>query len=345
MTQKSFPWGCTNTGDGGPSSFSLDVVYTTNMLLNNVDPSSDGVIWWKSGIVLPFAGFVNASDGLLKPTNPSGNTVRIASGIGMVQGWLHASDANADFDVSGGNASATDIIVLRRDASGQTVRLAHKRGAASSVATVTQTAATWEVKIAEVVLDGSGNFSSLNDVRQLCRPPVGAWVPIETLEGDGTDEIVFDEIPPFFTNLLITGNGRSTYPSVPIDTFSVYFNGDSSSYYTIKWNVNFSSSTNVVASKFSGAANQGAVTTDDASAIADIFDPVRIEVFNYSHPGINRNAHITSVARGDNSDGTVQKVDYFIQWGNTDVVNQIALTLFDGNWNTSSKFTLWGILA
>lgn len=172
MTEFSFPWGCDPTGDGGSGSFSLDIVEDTNKFLSNYDPTLEGVIHWTQA---PHTGDLGA-------TNPAGNTVRIATGVGMVEGWLYTNDANVDFNVGGGNANATDLIVLRRSNPGvlpQTVRLALVRGPAAGVATVTQTASVWEVALWQVVLDGAGNFSSLNDVRAYINARwCTEWMPV-----------------------------------------------------------------------------------------------------------------------------------------------------------------------
>lgn len=234
MTQFSYPWGCTNTGDGGSDSFSLDVVRQTNMYLNNKTPVSGGVVWWRSSIVPPFSGFANAVDNLLEPSNPSGNTVRIASGVGLVMGTLFLSDENVDFDVSGGNANATDIIVLRRTAASQTVRLALVRGAASSTATVTQTASIWEVKLCEVALNGSGNFSSLTDTRRLAISHTGSSILIDRLQlSSATSRPTISDIPSvFFKNLKVVAELKSEYTPLPTLGAYLYLNNDTGANYT-----------------------------------------------------------------------------------------------------------------
>lgn len=170
MTQYSWCWECIGIGDGDART--VNDIIAQNMFLGNLNPDTAGVVDWTDGNAIP--GITNPPTGGLAPTNPSGDTVRIATGVGLVQGWIYVNDANVDFDVSGGNASATDIIVLRRGdpATVGTVRLAHKRGPGGGTATVTQSATTWEVKIAEVTLDGSGDFSSLSDVREYVETPL-----------------------------------------------------------------------------------------------------------------------------------------------------------------------------
>lgn len=173
MTQLSFCWSCTNTGDGGPTSFSVEIVEAFLRFGGNFNQLDAGVIYWMDNTVFP--GFTNpiggtpATNYLLTPSNPVGNTVRIKPGAGMVEGWFYISDADIDTDVSGGNANATDIIGLRRDIAAQTVRLFHGRGAAASTYSLVQTSATWEIPLVEVLLDGSGNYSSHTDVREFVR--------------------------------------------------------------------------------------------------------------------------------------------------------------------------------
>lgn len=224
MTQFSFPWGCDPSGDGGSNSLTVDILQKTTKYLANLYPASAGVVFWRESPL----------DGLFAATNPGGNIVRIASGVGMVEGWILESDDDEDFDVTGGNANATDLIVLRRSNPGaapQTVRLAHKQGPAAGSATVTQTASVWEIALWEVVLDGSGNFSSLTDVRELLNCPNGTMVKLEKIVSDGTI-IGFDftNIPDVFTDLLITFNVKSL-ASADYGSVVARVNGDTGNNY------------------------------------------------------------------------------------------------------------------
>lgn len=176
MTELSFPWTC-EPAIGDASTYDLEIVEARSRILGNLRATTDGVVYWTDTTVFP--DITNPTDGLLEPEFVSGNTVRINTGIGMVQGWLYFNDVDIDTDVSGGNANAVDIIGLRRDLAGQTVRLFHGRGAASSTYSLVQTTATWEVPLVEVTLDGSGNYSSLEDVRRFVRTP---FFPVQQME-------------------------------------------------------------------------------------------------------------------------------------------------------------------
>lgn len=184
MTQISWNWSCSpQVGDAGP--LTVENLMVARMLMGNARPDVAGVVHWMNATPLADLGLTNPSDGLLEPTNPAGDIVRIASGVGMVQGWLYVSDGDEDFDVSGGNANATDLIVLRRGdpAVDLSVRLALKRGPIGGAATVTQSALLWEVAIAEVLLDGSGDFSALTDVRQYVETPLSPLFPFHRQGG------------------------------------------------------------------------------------------------------------------------------------------------------------------
>jgi hypothetical protein len=96
----------------------------------------------------------------------------------MVQGWVFTNTTNVDFDFAAdpGNASATDLIVLERGdpSAAQTVRLARVKGAASTLATVTQSAAVWQIALARVPLSAGGLPTGLVDVRRFANQ-VMSW--------------------------------------------------------------------------------------------------------------------------------------------------------------------------
>jgi len=169
MTELSFAWDCLPAvGDFSP--YTLEIVEATQRIMGNINPLSAGVVYWTDPTVFP--SMTNATTQLLLPLFLAGNTIRIHKGVGMVQGWIYLNDVDIDTDVSGGNANATDIIGLRRDLIGQTVRLFHGRGAAGLTYTLVQTNTIWEIPLTEVTLDGSGNFSSIVDVRSFVLTPL-----------------------------------------------------------------------------------------------------------------------------------------------------------------------------
>lgn len=173
MTQISMQYACSPaTGDYGP--LTVENLAMARLLFGGFSLTDGGVIYWLDpNYVFQVtttgnpSGLSNAVDGLLEPTE-AGGVVTIDTGTAIVNGYLYFSDETEDFDIDGnpGNANATDIIALRWTAASQSVRLTRIAGAAASTAVLTQTTTTWDIPIAEVALDGSGQFSALTDVRR-----------------------------------------------------------------------------------------------------------------------------------------------------------------------------------
>ena len=184
MTEFSWNFSCTpDTGDAGP--LTAENLAAARLFLNNPDPQLAGVIAWSddtpANILFPGTppGLSSGTlDGLLAPSDAGGGIVNVAAGIGLALGRLYVSDAVIQFDINNnpGQASATDLIVLRRNnlaSVEQSVRLLRKQAATpSSTAVVQQDGTIWEVAIAEVVLDSSGELASVTDVRQYIAPAV-----------------------------------------------------------------------------------------------------------------------------------------------------------------------------
>lgn len=157
--ETSWNYDCTIGGDA--EAISQEDWARSRNVFRAIDRTAEGVV----------ATEHSSYSGLLAPSAPGGNVVRIASGAALVNGYEYYNDADVDFDVSGGAANATDLIVLRSSPASGLVRLALVRGSAGGMATVTQNATTWEIAIAEVTLDSSGDFSSLADARRFLHNP------------------------------------------------------------------------------------------------------------------------------------------------------------------------------
>ncbi len=232
MTQYSFFWDCGATGDQG--FVTLEKMLWANMLLSGGSPESSGVIYWKSGQTPPSfdtgVTFSGAVDGLLEITDEGSSVVRVASGVGLVNGSIYFNDANVDFDIAAdlGNANATDLIVLEKDVSASTVRLARIKGAASTKATVTQNSSVWQVALAELSLDGTGDLSSVKDVREIAS--TGRMIKIGELISDGSEDEFLVTVPSLFRDLRLTFDGRIDHTrGTPISTVGLTVNGDTTS--------------------------------------------------------------------------------------------------------------------
>jgi hypothetical protein len=117
---------------------------------------------------------------MLAVSNPSGNTIRVASGLAFVDGKYYSNSANLDTDIvtpSAGN-NRYDLVVLQKDWAAQTVRLAiltGVEGPTPAVPTVTQTdGTTWEIALAKVYITDAGviTITDLRDFARFASPQV-----------------------------------------------------------------------------------------------------------------------------------------------------------------------------
>lgn len=132
MAETSLPWGGQVTGDCGP----YDEQEWAQMMRDILSLDSK------------IHGVLNSYGSQLAPSQPSGTTVRIASGAAMVDGTFYRNTANIDFNVS---AIGYYMIVLRKSWATQTVRLVMLGPNPSTVPTLTRSAGvTWEIPICQV---------------------------------------------------------------------------------------------------------------------------------------------------------------------------------------------------
>lgn len=101
--------------------------------------------------------------------------ITVAAGGAVVYGGLYDSDAATSVAVSTPSSgfSRYDRIVVRRDWSAQTIRIARVTGTAAAIPAVpalTQTALiTWEIPLATLLIDDAGTIT-VTDTREFCAP-------------------------------------------------------------------------------------------------------------------------------------------------------------------------------
>jgi hypothetical protein len=151
MTERSWYWSGISTGDAALAA-PYGAPYTDDMfsdlwaLLFTSDRTAQGVL------LTSHASY----SGLLAVTNPSGTTIRVATGAALVDGKLYASDAVVDLSTSGDGSYS---VVLRKTWATQTVR------AAIRSLGVTQTDGTiWEIELARVVV--ASGVHTVTDMRE-----------------------------------------------------------------------------------------------------------------------------------------------------------------------------------
>jgi len=337
MTEKSYYWSNVAIGDGVYSPY-------------DDDEFSD--IWRKLFIRnRNQQGVVEGYNNELQVTNPSGNTIRVATGAALVDGKFYETDANVDNTISTPAVSTRiDLIVLRKSWASQTIRVAVLTGVEGGAApTPTRTdGVTWEITLASVRIT-TGGVITVTDQRDYIRSPLapestGNWVEIETVTGDGTsDTIDFSNIPATYKHLAIIGMGRGD-GAVAESLVTVRFNGDTGANY------------NWQDMKGENAANSAASSTGDtgidigqvacASAGAGYAGGIEITIPNYMTTDffkylIAKTIHIPSAVAVDFSLRHVGG-----EWDDLTAIDQIELILTTGsagNWDDGTTFTLYGM--
>lgn len=228
MTEKSWFWSGQVTGDALDAPYSADEWTDVMRKLLLKDRTTQG--------------YIEAFDNELAVTNPSGSTIRVATGAALVDGSFYESDANVDNSIATPAASTRiDRIVLRKSWASQTVRVTIITGVeGGGVPSLTQTdGVTWDIALAQASIT-TGGAITMTDVRVLARTPLSpagtpAMVEIETINGDGViTTFDFQNIPTTpYKNLLILGQGRID-TAVLEATLSVRFNNDSGANYILQ---------------------------------------------------------------------------------------------------------------
>lgn len=242
--ENSYFWSCANVGDGGADSFSQEKVMTMlGMVSVDYNPEVAGVIPWKSTntTILETLGM-----GALAPTGellPSSNgiTVTIGSGLASVGGIFYVNAEALMFNIAAnksGLANAVDRIVLRRNIVSQTVRLVYVPATfANTTAALQNTDTTWDVPIARIVLDGSGNYSGIRDDRRYVISPTSDRVLLEKrILTSNVSTLTFQNISPVYSKIELEIAGAVLYASTP-GTFpyisaDVTINNITSNWYT-----------------------------------------------------------------------------------------------------------------
>lgn len=164
MAELSYVWGGVATGDAtqAPYSDSEWAMFWSMML--TYDRTTQGVI----------RSARTGYDGNLAVTNPAGTTIRVATGIALVDGKLYTNSANVDNSVvAPGGGSNFYRVVLQKDFTAQTVRVALIGPDIAAFPAVTQTDGTlWEISLAGIEIT-SAAVVTVTDERDYCA--AGAW--------------------------------------------------------------------------------------------------------------------------------------------------------------------------
>lgn len=175
MTQRSWFWGGTSTGDAGlpapyGAPYSDDMFSDIFSHLFSRDRNTQGVI--------PTDNTSYSSNLSCTYTN---STVTVGTGIAIVDGKVYASDATTALDFSGDGAF---YVVLRKSWTAQTVRLA-----LIATSSLTRTdGVTWDVPIHYFVRAG-GAVTTYNDYRFYAVRPSTNVIPVTMYDIANTDYV------------------------------------------------------------------------------------------------------------------------------------------------------------
>lgn len=226
MAETSFFWGGSTTGDAGAysddnfSDFIASIIHT--------DRTLDGIL----------PNTLNK----LATTNPSGTTIRVASGGAFVDGKLYLSTANVDHSVAApGTGSNYYTIVLRKDFSAQTVRQVLLGPSASAYPTVTQSdGATWEILVSKIQIT-SGSVITITDSRTYCH--FNTYVSAAMMENSAitVDKIATDAVTTIkIKDANVTDAKIDSVSAAKVTGFDTAVNVEIDQYHlTQKWGISF----------------------------------------------------------------------------------------------------------
>jgi len=161
-------WGGTVTGDAAAGNFTApysdDEFSDMLAMILTYDRTTQGVI----------RSARTGYSGNLAVTNPAGVTIRVATGLALVDGKLYSNSANIDnVVVAPGSGSNFYRIVLQKDFTAQTVRVALIGPDIAAFPAVTQTdGVLWEISLAGIEITSAAAVT-ITDERDYCA--AGVW--------------------------------------------------------------------------------------------------------------------------------------------------------------------------
>ena len=173
MAEQSGPWRNITTGDGKSYSHINWQQFWAGL--------SGGLIN-KYACIVPDSGDPGAVPCFVRPRLPAELGVTLNKGVAFLEGAYYQADAPVDLAIAQNNSgqSRTDIVVLRRNKAGQTVRaqvLQGAPGAPPSPPELTNTSAIKDFPLAEVTVPSG--VSSVNESHIV---PLAVFLPNSTMQ-------------------------------------------------------------------------------------------------------------------------------------------------------------------
>lgn len=354
MAETSLVWGGTALGDAASAPYDADEHGDMFRDLFMHDRADSGV----------FNSELTGYDGLLEVTNPAGVTLRVATGIGMVDGTMYYNSANVDNN-STSAAGQFERIVLQKIWANQTVRVALLGPAGAQPALTQNDGVQWEIPLATI--ENVGGVLTITDERvflpqigtvnleagavtsnkivagavdtdQFAAGAVPLLIETQTL-GAPAATITFSSIPQQYTNLLIIMFARST--GAGVDTITMTFNGLAVMRYGyISTTINQAGTS--AATHGDGTATYMLISSlCDTNSPANVFSPIIIEVPNYSNPSVSKCAIAHSAYLRSSVSANARMAGGY--WSTPTGVTSIELTANGGSFAANTVASLYGL--
>lgn len=208
MTERSFPWDGTTTGDAGPYSASDEARFYTGQFKSGVGIISSVN---RSSGYFPGSGRNTAVEPwLITANSPEDLTVILEPGTGVVQGYLYDNDAQLTLTIAENTSGSTrfDFIVLEMNISNQQVRAQVVQGTPGAGApSLTQTATVWQHSLALVEIASGDSTIADSDITTL-----GYNFPIQP--GWGANQQLSNGTAPGSAISAWSGNLRYCQPTI-----------------------------------------------------------------------------------------------------------------------------------
>ena len=330
MAENSWHWGGTAVGDAGTYDNDTDWSDIMRKLMASWR-ASEGIV----------ARYANG----LEVTNPAGQTIRVATGMAIVDGKFYESDANEDtLLVAPGAGTDYYSMVLRKAFAAQTVRqtlVGPINGGPAPAPTQTD-GVTWDLPLAEVRITNVGVVTVLDERRPAHTGLAGQVLLEEKILTAAVASVTFSGIPGFFRHLRIVGQARVT-TAVTSAACNVRFNGDAGNNYDSIGSREQDVSTLTTFESLAGNAALFAYIVG-ASGPADAGDVFTIDIPNYAGEIFQKGFVSASSEKDGIAAGNVRLFAAAGWWRNTAIINSITLLPAPAaQWEIGTTISLYGI--
>lgn len=332
MTEKSYYWDGTVTGDASLAPYSTEIY--------------NALLWYLLLSSSVNEGYISGFEDELEVIGVA-TAVSVGIGAAIVNGTFYRNSLPLSFAIDTPTTNPRiDTIVLRKSWASQKVRLALLAGAENASPTAPALAQldllVWEIPLANILITTAGVIV-VTDRRENAVTSLvegGSMQEIETITMLGTEtEFDFQNIPSTYKSLILQGSIQGTLSAGA----TIYLNGD-----TTNANYNRQFFGVFLTSPFAQAllSRPERITTFVTGAYAQASTLVSMEIPNYAKTGIMRvlqqfEQTIPTVVAND---ATISSGN--VVWTNTAPVDRITIVL-DGSggvFKAGSTLTLYGRL-